>query len=749
MTRFSKFLQSAVDIPVLATSALGMALLAIGIGFFTPTGEQSKLQYPPDLWCVSNFIEQRPQVILPDGRPRQDKLLDGKEEWIVRDQIKADSKEEAEKKARSNGKGRFEPSNQDELRAKIQANNKDFFTSHFNTGATIAGPCWGTGSTGSQTGRWLNDALREDCFGISQPTALSGQYEVVKTLQVTITPYSPNMPVNTCDAATGGPAVTTDGGAFKEINGRIRYVKGSQIADYVFAEPTTNNIIPWNQINQLAVVLPGFNNDLPIRIADHYAPGLHANQNYLDLFAPCGEYSHLPTGKQTVQIVDLSKPISQVTDQSDTSPSSAAKLSNAPSNCPETAPSAGPSEGEDYRAQIAQQFEQQLSQLAAQNAGSCEIDTSSEEAIVNEAMKYAPGADGKTKYKYSKENGDGPNTFDCSGFVHYVLKKVKSAGADVSVGSGSLTSIYKNVGQVIDKIDPAKFVTSSGGSKLRSKSDMPQLSDLQPGDILFFGTSTSSGTSLEKDPNTIGHMGIYLGNGKFIHSTSSDKDLNKDSASKGNNTSSPPFSAHSQGAQYADYNGVKIDSLYNSYFTPGLYMQVNRVAKKKDCGGAYGGVYGTVAGLGTTAYPGGEGASPSFGTCHGSSACHPAEKYHHGIYQNRGSGDALDISPRDGIARAVFDGTATHGGSGRDSYTLVTSANGQVQAYYYHTINLKNGAVKAGDAVAKVGAGGVNHIHFELLINGRSVNGNQNLRSSESAYQASLWKNMKIVLGLP
>lgn len=163
--------KSAVDIPVLVASALGLALMAIGIGYLAPTGEQSKLQYPPNLWCVSNYIEQRPVEYLKDGRPRQDKLLDGKEGWIVRDQVKADTKEQAEEIARKNGNGRFESSNQDELREKLQANDKEFFTTHFNTGATMAGPCWGTGSSTSMTGRWLNDAIREDCFDIEAPSS--------------------------------------------------------------------------------------------------------------------------------------------------------------------------------------------------------------------------------------------------------------------------------------------------------------------------------------------------------------------------------------------------------------------------------------------------------------------------------------------------------------------------------------------------------------------------------------------------
>lgn len=317
-------LYGASPIPVIAGTLLAAALIAVGIGISAPTGEQSKLMYPGNLWCVSNFIEERDAndkpTILPDGRPRQDKLLDGKDEWIVRDQVTADSSAQAQQKAQKNGGGLFEPSDAKALREKLSAGDKAFFTTHFNAGATVAGPCWGTGSASAMTGRWLNDAIREDCFGIKKKVATSagGNYEVVRTLKVTITPYSPNMPNNKCDSVTGGPAVTADGGAFKVVDGRIRYVKGSEVADYVFAQPTTDNIIPWKQINRYGVVLPGFNNNKPIRIADHYAPGLHANKNFLDLFAPCTEYKHLPTGSQTVQIVDLTKPVTSETSQGST-----------------------------------------------------------------------------------------------------------------------------------------------------------------------------------------------------------------------------------------------------------------------------------------------------------------------------------------------------------------------------------------------------------------------------------------------
>ena len=82
------------------------------------------------------------------------------------------------------------------------------------------------------------------------------------------------------------------------------------------------------------------------------------------------------------------------------------------------------------------------------------------------------------KYVYG---GSGPSTFDCSGFTMYVFKNF---GVNLS---HSATAQSKN-GSYVAK------------------------SDLQPGDLVFF-----------KDYETmvgIGHCGIYIGDGNFIHASS-------------------------------------------------------------------------------------------------------------------------------------------------------------------------------------------------------------------------------------
>ncbi len=75
--------------------------------------------------------------------------------------------------------------------------------------------------------------------------------------------------------------------------------------------------------------------------------------------------------------------------------------------------------------------------------------------------------------------GSTPSGFDCSGFVSYVFK---SNGYQTN---RTAAAIYQN-GVAIDK------------------------SELQPGDAVFFASSSQA----------IGHVGIYIGDGQFIHSSS-------------------------------------------------------------------------------------------------------------------------------------------------------------------------------------------------------------------------------------
>jgi cell wall-associated NlpC family hydrolase len=85
--------------------------------------------------------------------------------------------------------------------------------------------------------------------------------------------------------------------------------------------------------------------------------------------------------------------------------------------------------------------------------------------------------------RYVRGN-EGPTSFDCSGFVYYCLTqngvKIGRLSASGFSGVGSWVAVNK--------------------------------SDLKPGDLLFFGLHGSA---------SVGHTGIYLGNNRMIHASSS------------------------------------------------------------------------------------------------------------------------------------------------------------------------------------------------------------------------------------
>jgi cell wall-associated NlpC family hydrolase len=85
--------------------------------------------------------------------------------------------------------------------------------------------------------------------------------------------------------------------------------------------------------------------------------------------------------------------------------------------------------------------------------------------------------------KYVSGN-EGPNSFDCSGYVYYCLKN-----SGVSIGR----------------------LSSKGYSGVGSWQSIKK-ADIKAGDLLFFGLRGSSG---------VGHVGIYLGGNKMIHCSSS------------------------------------------------------------------------------------------------------------------------------------------------------------------------------------------------------------------------------------
>ncbi len=111
-------------------------------------------------------------------------------------------------------------------------------------------------------------------------------------------------------------------------------------------------------------------------------------------------------------------------------------------------------------------------------------DSISDDSAINNVIAYAKKYVG-VRYV---SGGKGPKGFDCSGFVGYVYKHF-----GVKLNS-SAASMYSN------------------GTKVSKSS-------LQAGDILFFDASS------RRAAGSIDHVGIYLGGDRFIHASSSNRQV--------------------------------------------------------------------------------------------------------------------------------------------------------------------------------------------------------------------------------
>ncbi|AJS60858.1 C40 family peptidase [Paenibacillus sp. IHBB 10380] len=104
-----------------------------------------------------------------------------------------------------------------------------------------------------------------------------------------------------------------------------------------------------------------------------------------------------------------------------------------------------------------------------------------------------------TPYLYGSDRTE-PSTFDCSDYTRWVF--MTSLGMDLPWDSRS----------------QAAYVNAF------SKKNYTSLKEAQRGDLLFFssyrGNNASDYENLKPSEKTITHVGIYMGNGKIIHSPS-------------------------------------------------------------------------------------------------------------------------------------------------------------------------------------------------------------------------------------
>jgi cell wall-associated NlpC family hydrolase len=126
-------------------------------------------------------------------------------------------------------------------------------------------------------------------------------------------------------------------------------------------------------------------------------------------------------------------------------------------------------------------------------------------AVLGRALRFVgypyvwSGTSEKTQQLWSATAPGGlvtePGGFDCSGFVWRVYKTKPFAGAPL-------------LGDIL------KGRTTYAMSAEVKKTARIGLADLLPGDVIFFGDRGAL-----SDPAEVGHMGIYVGNGWFVHSS--------------------------------------------------------------------------------------------------------------------------------------------------------------------------------------------------------------------------------------
>jgi cell wall-associated NlpC family hydrolase len=126
-------------------------------------------------------------------------------------------------------------------------------------------------------------------------------------------------------------------------------------------------------------------------------------------------------------------------------------------------------------------------------------------AVLGRALRFVgypyvwAGTSEKPQKLWSATAPDGwvtaPGGFDCSGFVWRIYKTKPFVGAPFLGDILKGRTTYAMSGEV-------------------KRPDRIGVAGLQPGDVIFFGSKGALST-----PADVGHMGVYVGNGWFVHSS--------------------------------------------------------------------------------------------------------------------------------------------------------------------------------------------------------------------------------------
>jgi len=494
-----------IQTAILAASAIGAALLSIAaLSFSAPTGELSKLVYNGNYWCVSNWIEEedsagnKVKLPDPDGRNAKDHRLEGRLDWLRLDQVEADTKEEAEQKATR--KGLFEPSEKVELRQKLDAGDKAFFTSHFNTGATHPGPCVGSGMGTGIVGKWINDAIREDCFDIK----ISGDRQAVYNpdafsaaqIDAYIAKNKPDSPlkgmgtafvaaaqkhgvnagvllgITNAESSLGLQCKTSKTPAPKGLGGSknafglttsgqgtfITFSSYEEGIDRAAANLASSKYKNLQSLREIRLKWCGYE-------TESESSGIKLSDGSTITYACKNKGSNWE--QEVMVVVNEMAAQNPSPAQNDTSSTQPKKISSNP-NCPDNPPVAGPASGQDHRVEIAQAFEKALkdaySDEAASDLGDENYENNEDLGSVNNAIAKTaltevgyqgsgPCRDGKRDRTKYYNNGKGCVQW-CAAFVTWTIRK---AGYNIPsmTSSRSVLAWYKN-NRHATFTDPAK-----------------------------------------------------------------------------------------------------------------------------------------------------------------------------------------------------------------------------------------------------------------------------------------------------
>lgn len=105
----------------------------------------------------------------------------------------------------------------------------------------------------------------------------------------------------------------------------------------------------------------------------------------------------------------------------------------------------------------------------------------------------------------------GPDTFDSGGFTYYIFQELFRIDInDTGYGLDNTTKqMTNNIGTLRQYIESDKKKEN-------------YLTDIEPGDLLFFHKKSLEDNQPTSSNNYPGHVGIYLGNSSFIHASPED-----------------------------------------------------------------------------------------------------------------------------------------------------------------------------------------------------------------------------------